>query len=262
MNARFLRRLVVAIVGLLSSVSLRAATITNGDFENGTLEGWNWSGYTDVVGSPGQHQAYIVNGVPGGSYLASDGGSGTVPGDPAPVWGVSYPEPPDLLFPDGIYAAWYEAGLFWRPISVRAGDVLTFEYTVGGEWGCPDGISNDYAFVSLNAELFFPLCGAGAPLTGPALDLPLYESSFADPMYEFGPQYWRFSYQFPTSGDFLLTFSIVDALDFDPTVNSGLLLDNIQITHVPEPAPLVLLALGVAGLARLRSECRRQRGQP
>ncbi|HEX5127126.1 MAG TPA: hypothetical protein VFW00_10335, partial [Rhodocyclaceae bacterium] len=72
--------LLIACFSIFTAPSSNATTVTNGDFESGSLNGWNVWGYADVVGQPDEHEAYIVNGIPNGTYDASSLG-GTRPSD-------------------------------------------------------------------------------------------------------------------------------------------------------------------------------------
>ncbi|NEO67266.1 MAG: PEP-CTERM sorting domain-containing protein [Moorea sp. SIO4G2] len=73
---------------------------------------------------------------------------------------------------------------------------------------------------------------------------PLFITSLTRFFQETGFQ--SFSYTFETSGSFSLGFGVLDEDDF--IVGSGLLIDNVELTPVPEPASILgLLALGALG---------------
>ncbi len=73
---------------------------------------------------------------------------------------------------------------------------------------------------------------------------PLFIESLTDFDEETGFQ--SFSYTFETSGTYSLGIGVLDEDDF--IVNSGLLIDNVELTPVPEPASILgLLALSALG---------------
>lgn len=247
---RPLRRTVVLLGGLCFSALAGATSIINGNFDQG-LTGWNVWGYAATVGAPGEPQAYLVNGVPNGSWDA--GALGGVASTALPMMKHAAPY---VDLPGGATATARDPSYIWQQITVDAGDVLSFRYTFQGEMGCPAGIQYDWAFMSLGVDVFSPLCGGGTPTSGPVLDLALREATPTPgsypATYAFGPTYWDFSHVFDSAGSFTLAFAVVDGVDGDPTVNSGLLIDDVRITRIPEPPTLALLGLALGGVVLRR----------
>ncbi|WP_424102806.1 PEP-CTERM sorting domain-containing protein [Moorena producens] len=106
---------------------------------------------------------------------------------------------------------------------------LTDEFTSSNS-----GTFNDFSFVSI-AKMVDGLADTNSPL---------FIESLTDFDEETGFQ--SFSYTFETSGTYSLGIGVLDEDDF--IVNSGLLIDNVELTPVPEPASILgLLALSALG---------------
>ena len=106
--------------------------------------------------------------------------------------------------------------------------------TISGLWGFQ---SNDYAPYDDKGYLAI----GGVTLLASSVDaLPSYGST--------GWLAW--SYTAPTTGTYILSAGVANGLDNNCA--SGVVLDGVQVTSVPEPASFALLALGLAGLAAMR----------
>ncbi|NEO49525.1 MAG: PEP-CTERM sorting domain-containing protein [Moorea sp. SIO4A3] len=235
-------------VSLVSAATLLSANpalaIVNGSFETGDFTEWSTIGNTSIeteaFGSgptDGEFQALLSTGlfspVPVSdieTFLGLTAGSlATIPNLP----NVDTPT---------------EGSAIQQTFTAHAGDILTFdwnfltdEFTSLSEEIFNDVVLfipeefNDFSFVSIS-QMVDGLADTNSPLFIESLtDLFFEETGFQS-----------FSYTFETSGTFSLGFGVLDEDDF--IVGSGLLIDNVELTPVPEPASILgLLALSALG---------------
>ncbi len=124
----------------------------------------------------------------------------------------------------------------------NAGDVLTFDFNFLTDEFTPDDLFNDFSFVSLS----------GLDLLADTF------SSFVESLTIFFEEtgYQSFSYVIPETGSYTLGFGVTDAND--PSVVSGLLVDNVTLTasaSTPEPTTTIGLfatAFGVFSFLKKR----------
>jgi hypothetical protein len=229
--------------------------LPNGGFETGTFQGWTTIGdvslQTAAFGTPpagGIYQALITNGP---SYVCSfPGGTtcefgGTYSGIPSVGVFPSSPYESFLRSPSGALLAWLEtqvripgileaSALGLEFTTTNAFDTLTFDYNFLTD-ETPFGIE-DLAFYVLDGTTFGRIDGWPTQEQGT-----LSPTSF---LSEFG--YKHFSIPVPTAGSHFLALGVTDLED--PTFNSGLLVDNVRLTPVPEPSTWVLFGTGLVFL--------------
>lgn len=145
-----------------------------------------------------------------------------------------------------------EGSVIRRTITASAGDTLSFDYNfLTTEFNDPED-HNDFAFVAIQSLSVLSDVAEVLSLTGNASNAVL-DPFFLDPTYETG--YRTFHYTFLTPGAYTLGIGVVDVGDdFFP---SGLLIDNVRLTPVPEPSAIALGLVGIAvcagyGIARRR----------
>ncbi|NEO18042.1 MULTISPECIES: PEP-CTERM sorting domain-containing protein [unclassified Moorena] len=234
-------------VSLVSAATLLSANpalaIFNGSFETGDFTEWATIGDTSIeteaFGSgptDGDFQALLTTDF--GSVPVSDIETflGLTAGSLATI-----PNLPNVGTPT-------EGSAIQQTFTAHAGDILTFdwnfltdEFTSLSEEIFNDVVLfipeefNDFSFVSIS-QMVDGLADTNSPLFIESLtDLFFEETGFQS-----------FSYTFETSGTFSLGFGVLD--EDDEIVDSGLLIDNVQLTPVPEPASILgLLALGALG---------------
>ncbi|WP_066383572.1 hypothetical protein [Anabaena sp. CA = ATCC 33047] len=124
-----------------------------------------------------------------------------------------------------------EGSAIKRAITVNAGDRLTFDWNFLTDQVPADPDYNDFAFVSLGN------------INQLANTNSVNSLSFSRLAQQTG--YKSYTHKFTTAGTYTLGFGVVDM--GDDTVNSALVLDNLQITPVPEPTT-IFSSLMVVGL--------------
>ncbi len=141
------------------------------------------------------------------------------------------------------------SGIKQSLISVNAGDELTFMWNFLTTEARPSA-NNDFAFFSVSRDTS----------TGfvPTLTLLANTNSNFSPITggDFAAQtgYQQASLTFALGGNYTLGFGVVNVPDqFGP---SGLLLDQVSITAVPEPSSLSLIGLLALGLVARRQRSR------
>jgi Ca2+-binding RTX toxin-like protein len=104
------------------------------------------------------------------------------------------------------------SALQYVPVTVKAGDVLSFDWNFLTDEATPDGTFNDFGFVSISSTSGLADTNSKFVLSGPANS-------------ETG--YGKFSYEFTTGGTYLFSVGVADV--GDTVVNSSLLIDNLKI---------------------------------
>lgn len=229
-----LKRSIHSVVLLALAIAARAeGSVSNGDFETGTLASWATigashadAGSTGALPYAGTYQAYIDNtgnfaspisplvtflGVPGTSLLALGEGSPTT------------------------------GSAIKQSVTANAGDVLSFQWNFMTDEHNEGLAFNDFCIYSVDGV---PFLLASRNSTFSTLDLASPPTGFDGQTHYAGE-----SYTFTTSGSHLLTYAVFNVGDAGH--NSVLLVDGVTIS-VPEPTALSTLGLGALLLLRRR----------
>lgn len=187
-------------------------SIQNGGFETNTFSGWGTIGdtsiETDELGvspSEGNFQALIKTG-------ASDSGNSVRDSDLEEFLDLT-PGVLDLLGNGDVT----EGSAIKQTFTADAGDILTLDWNFLTNQATPNETFNDFAFVSLT-PLTLELADTTSPL--------FVETLVPDFSEETG--YETISIGIAESGTYTLSFGVVDV--GDETVDSGLLVDNVEIS--------------------------------
>ncbi|MGF1481177.1 MAG: hypothetical protein ACFB4I_17115 [Cyanophyceae cyanobacterium] len=209
--------------------------LVNSGFETGDFTGWNTLGQTSIEnflfsnsqGTEGLYQALLTTGqnaVPASSLEA--------------FLGLAANGLRELGNGEAI-----EGSAILQEFTAQAGDILTFDFNFLTDEQVPEQVFNDFAFVSVTS--LSKLADA-------------YSSPFMSSLSSFESEtgYGTFSFTVPASGTYELGLGVTDVED--DAVNSGLLVDNVQLTRtsVPEPTAVVgFIAFGIgAGYALKRQQ--------
>ena len=220
--------LIAGAVLLAATTGQVHATLINGGFETGDFSGWNTAGVTSIQTAAfgtgpteGTYQALMTNAGGSQSTASIETFLGLTLGT---LTSLSTGTPT-------------EGSAISQTITGNAGDILSFDWNFLTNEGTPTSTSiNDFSFWSLvNIQ-------GGTVLA--STQFPTFSSSPSVFNEETG--FNTVSYELPSSGSFLLGFGVMDV--GDTIVDSGLLIDNVTITGVPEPTSLALLGIGLAGL--------------
>jgi hypothetical protein len=220
---------------LLSSPAISlGAVVTNGDFESG-LTGWTPAGNAAaqgaVAGTP------VVNPFGSTHALVSSGNGGV--GDVSITVGSLESA---LNLSTGTITAVSATAFRGSAISqvltnVNVGDVLSFSWNFLTNETTPSPNNNDFSFFSLGqtggVSTAVLLANTNSVFT------PIVNGPFSA---QTGYQTRQFT--FTVAGDYTLGFGAMNVPVPDAFGNSGLLIDQVSITAVPEPTSMAALGLG------------------
>lgn len=238
MNARHLRHFSLAAATALSLLSLtaQAATLTNGDFEDG-LSLWS------VIGDAEATNSFGIGAVSGASALLLSTASADLGAydDPLPWSGHSAVDnyagalntftgaaPGALDLSPGFEA--YTGSAATQTFTVQAGQTLSFQWNLlTRDAGMPD-----YGFVVVNGSVMQLAGSSSAVLGTPLADLPVQTG-------------WQ-TYNRTFSQNTTVTLALGVVSVGDSVGTTALLVDKVQVTAVPEPESVSLLLAGLFAL--------------
>jgi hypothetical protein len=216
---------------IVAPTTLVQAAIVNGSFESNNFTGWTTTGQTTVTNSGfgvtpvnGNYQALLqtLQNTTGVSTSALESFLGLGVGTLSSL-GVT------------------EGSAIQQTFSANAGDKLSFSWNFLTNQD-PDLTYNDFAFFTLTNNVT-QLADTFSPLLVPSLTTPLSSATG-----------YQLSIPIALTGSYTLGFGVVDVDTTgggDTTVNSGLLIDNVQLlnnftpTPIPEPRSIIGLLAAV-----------------
>jgi len=235
---------------LLSLVGIARATLIEG-FESGTFSGSeNTVGdagikttYHGIAAPEGTHQLLLTtinnSSDPGYSHEFADA---TTPAAMASLFGVSSSQ-----IRDGIATAQEGSGFTISLGVLQAGSTISFSYDFLTT-EVPTGQHRDFAFYTLTGSTGVTvIADSFSPLLHPVTDM-------TNP-FNLETGYQTFIININTTGSYTLGLGVADATTTDNP--SGLLIDNIQVTPVPEPTTIAFSIAGAALLVALRSRIKK-----
>jgi hypothetical protein len=218
----------------IAAVQPASAQLVNGGFETGNFTGWATTGnasiQTSAFGSgptEGTFEALLSTGDPTVPDFSLEAFLGLAPG--------SLDNLGNGNATDG--------SAIRQTFLAEAGDILTFDWNFLTNEGTPS-FFNDFSFVSLSV-----LSELGDTTS-------IFMNSLTPFNQETGFQ--TFSFTIPTTGTYTLGLGVTDVAD--NIVDSGLLVDNVKLTSVPEPTSTFgVLALGAFGAGSFLKRKREQK---
>ncbi|NEO92178.1 MAG: hypothetical protein F6K56_18870 [Moorea sp. SIO3G5] len=181
-------------------------------FETGDFTNWNTIGDASIetaafgsIPSQGKFQALITNDI--GSVSDSEI-ENFLELNPATIDGF------------GNGDAKEGSALTLKPITVKAGDVLSFDFNFLTDELTPDSTFKDFAFVSITPNVLSNLADTNSSFL-------LSPTGFREET-----DYNTFTYKFPTGGTYLVGMAVVDVED--ELLESALLVDNLRVVPKDE----------------------------
>lgn len=219
-----MRFLVIISLFALSIINqAKGDIIIDGGFESG-FNGWSTLGFSTIQSSAfgsgpteGIHQAFLETGddTTSATHASLD---------------IFFGFEVGLL--DGISTAGVESGsAIKQSFTANAGDSLSFDWNflTNDDITAPDSAFNDIAFFSLNS---IPIKLAD-----------LFSSfTISSTTFNFESGFHTSTIGIQSAGIHTIGFGVANV--GDQLINSGLLVDNVKITAVPEPSSLILSIIG------------------
>jgi hypothetical protein len=224
-------------LSVVAAVQPASAQIVNGGFETRNFTGWTTTGNASI-----QTSAFGSGPTEGRFQALLSTGGFTVPDSSLEAFLGLARGSLDRLGNGNATSG----SAIRQTFAGRAGDILTFNWNfLTDEITNPSNRFNDFSFVSLRvlselADTRFPI-------------FRLSPTPFNE---ETG--FRTFSFTLPMTGTYTLGLGAIDVRD--TAINSGLLVDNVKLTSVPEPtSTLGVLALGAFGAGSLLKRKRQQK---
>ena len=214
----------IAAIALLTDSSIVLADVVNGSFETGSFTpGWTTLGDTSV------QDGNFGIAPPEGTYQAvlqtSQNTTGATASNLESFLGLTTGTLTNMGATEG--------SAIQQTIFAEAGSTLSFKWNFLTDQYPGDPTNNDFGFFTLSNNLT-TLANTETP------NVQSLYSSFARET-----EYQSFTYTITATNNYTLGFGVVDV--GDTAVNSGLLVDDVQITPVPEPMT-ILGSFAVVGL--------------
>ncbi len=238
-------KLLLGTLLLTSSMGATAATFLNSNFEAGNLNGWSTSGDVAVISSTLTNPNRIS-----GSYSAALTTASKTIQDDSPITAgglnLSGIEPSGAGFTTelnsflGVSQTGFdidpatqsiEGSAIQQTITLMVGSTVSFKW----QFLSADSLIGDYAFVVINGVVT-KLADIGhspflTPLLGPLT---------------FATEVNTFSFNVASTGNYTFGLGVVDTLDFAGT--SMLVVDDFQVSAIPEPEHYTMLLAGLASV--------------
>jgi hypothetical protein len=238
-------KLILGLLLIASSTGANAATFLNSNFENGNLSGCSTSGDVAVISSPTLNASRIS-----GAYSAALTTSSKSNQDDFPlatgILNLSGSEPAGSGSSKGLneflgisqtaldidlFTQSTEGSAIQQTISLLAGSTVNFKW----QFLSADSWLGDYAFVAINGVVT-KLADIGYSPSLTSLTGPL---TFATGVN-------TFTYNAASAGNYTFGLGVVDILDFTGT--SMLVVDEFQVSAIPEPEHYTMLLAGLGSV--------------
>ncbi len=144
-----------------------------------------------------------------------------------------------------------EGSAFDVSLSLNVGDVLTFQYDFLTSEDPSDPVPHqDFGFATLvnsaGTLVNYQLLGHQTAATNSTGQAPFFNETGSS-----GNHYSTYSISITTAGTYTLGIGVMDAQTMDGP--SGLLVDNISVTPVPEPGTIALAVIGAGLIGIIRA---------
>ena len=130
--------------------------------------------------------------------------------------------------------------------TLNAGDVVTFNYDFLTDEDPSGTHHNDFAFWELNSGTIHVFADTASSL---------HPTDASNSVFALETGYHTVTINITTTGTYTLGIGVMDATTADNP--SGVLIDNIQVTPVPEPTTIAFSIAGAALLVALRSRIKK-----
>ncbi len=225
--------------------------LINGGFETGDFTGWKTLGSTNI------ETAAFGSGPTNGTYqsLLSTGGAKFDGSIIEKFLGLNAGSLNNLareITPDSsafspIQQTATQGSAIEQTFTAKAGDILTFDWDFLTDEVLPPVPFSDFSFVSINSQ-----SDGSISYLSELADITTVTSAISATRFFKETGFHTFSFNIPTTGTYTLGLGVTNV--GDTTLDSGLLVDNVKLTSVPEPTSvfsvLVFGALGTGSVLK------------